>query len=83
VLKVLLLISVAGMAGIQTTSLIAIIGAAGLAVGLALQSTLANFAGGVLILMLKPYQVGDVIETPGKNRCSKRDPDSQHGTEYA
>jgi len=66
VLKVLLLISVAGMIGIQTTSFIAIIGAAGLAVGLALQGTLANFAGGVLILMFKPYKVGEVIETLGK-----------------
>ena len=66
VLKVLLLISVAGMVGIQTTSFIAIIGAAGLAVGLALQGTLANFAGGVLILMFKPYKVGDVIESLGK-----------------
>lgn len=71
VLKVLLLISVAGMAGIQTTSFIAIIGAAGLAVGLALQGTLANFAGGVLILMFKPYKVGDVIESQGKTGAVK------------
>ena len=71
ILKVLLLISVAGMVGIQTTSFIAIIGAAGLAVGLALQGTLANFAGGVLILMFKPYKVGDVIETQGKTGAVK------------
>ncbi len=71
VLKVLLLISVAGMIGIQTTSFIAIIGAAGLAVGLALQGTLANFAGGVLILMFKPYKVGDVIESLGKTGAVK------------
>ena len=71
VLKVLLLISVAGMIGIQTTSFIAIIGAAGLAVGLALQGTLANFAGGVLILMFKPYKVGDVIESLGKTGMVK------------
>jgi small conductance mechanosensitive channel len=71
VLKVLLLISVAGMVGIQTTSFIAIIGAAGLAVGLALQGTLANFAGGVLILMFKPYKVGDVIESQGKTGAVK------------
>ena len=64
-LKVLLFISVAGMVGIETTSFIAIIGAAGLAVGLALQGTLANFAGGVLILLFKPYKVGDLIETQG------------------
>ena len=66
VLKVLLLISVAGMVGFETTSFVAVLGAAGLAVGLALQGTLANFAGGVLILIFKPYVVGDVIESQGK-----------------
>ncbi len=64
-LKALLLISVAGMIGIETTSFIAILGAAGLAIGLALQGTLANFAGGVLILMFKPYKVGDFIDAQG------------------
>ena len=66
-LKVLLLISVAGMVGFQTTSFVAILGAAGLAVGLALQGTLANFAGGVLILVFKPFMVGDVIDSQGKS----------------
>jgi small conductance mechanosensitive channel len=61
-LKVMLIITVAGMIGIQTTSVIALLGAAGLAVGLALQGSLANFAGGVLILMFKPYIVGDTVE---------------------
>lgn len=65
ILKAMLLISVASMVGIQTTSFIAILGAAGLAVGLALQGSLANFAGGVLILLFKPFKVGDVIETQG------------------
>lgn len=60
-LKVLLLLSVASTLGIQTTSFIAIIGAAGLAIGLALQGSLANFAGGVLILVFKPFRVGDLI----------------------
>ncbi len=64
-LKVLLLVSVAGMIGIQTTSFIAILGAAGLAIGLALQGTLANFAGGVMILIFKPYKVGDLIQAQG------------------
>jgi len=64
-LKALLLISVASMIGIETTSFIAILGAAGLAVGLALQGTLANFAGGVLILLFRPYKVGDFIEAQG------------------
>ena len=67
VLKVLLLISVAGMIGFETTSFVAVLGAAGLAVGLALQGTLANFAGGVLILVFKPYVVGDTIEAQGKS----------------
>lgn len=64
-LKILLLISVASMIGIATTSFVAIIGAAGLAVGLALQGSLANFAGGVLILVFRPFQVGDVIDAQG------------------
>lgn len=64
-LKALLLISVASMVGIETTSFIAILGAAGLAVGLALQGSLANFAGGVLVLMFKPYKVGDYVEAQG------------------
>ena len=51
--------------GVQTTSVIAVIGAAGLAVGLALQSSLGNFASGVLILLFRPFKVGDVIEAAG------------------
>lgn len=65
IFKVLLFISVASMIGIATTSFIAVIGAAGLAIGLALQGSLANFAGGVLILIFKPFKVGDTIETQG------------------
>ncbi|MEC7814663.1 MAG: mechanosensitive ion channel domain-containing protein [Pseudomonadota bacterium] len=65
ILKILLLVSVASMVGIATTSFVAIIGAAGLAVGLALQGSLANFAGGVLILIFKPFKVGDTIEAQG------------------
>lgn len=65
ILKILLLISVASMVGIETTSFVAIMGAAGLAVGLALQGSLANFAGGVLILLFKPFKVGDVIDAQG------------------
>lgn len=64
-LKLLLFISAASMVGIATTSFVAIIGAAGLAVGLALQGSLANFAGGVLILLFKPFKVGEVVETQG------------------
>lgn len=64
-LKALLLVSVAGMIGIETTSFIAILGAAGLAIGLALQGTLANFAGGVMVLIFKPYKVGDLVEAQG------------------
>ncbi len=64
-LKVLLLISVASMVGIATTSFIAILGAATFAIGLALQGSMSNFAGGVLILLLKPFKVGDTIEAQG------------------
>ncbi|WP_313226898.1 mechanosensitive ion channel family protein [Stutzerimonas chloritidismutans] len=65
VLKVLLLVSVASMIGVETTSFIAVIGAAGLAIGLALQGSLANFAGGVLILLFRPIRVGEWIEAQG------------------
>lgn len=65
ILKALLFISVASMVGIETTSFIAILGAAGLAIGLALQGSLANFAGGVLILMFRPYKIGDFVDAQG------------------
>ncbi len=64
-LKILVLISILGMVGVPMTSFIAILGAAGLAVGLALSGTLQNFAGGVLILILKPFKVGQFIEAQG------------------
>src|SRR5690554_7402071 len=59
------------MIGIETTSFIAIIGAAGLAVGLALQGSLGNFAGGVLILLFKPFKVGDTIDAQGYLRSEE------------
>lgn len=65
ILKAVLFISVASMVGVETTSFIAILGAAGLAVGLALQGSLSNFAGGVLILIFRPYEVGHFIEAQG------------------
>lgn len=64
-LKILLALSILGMVGIEVTSFIAILGAAGLAIGLALQGTLQNFAGGVVILILKPYEVGHYITGGG------------------
>jgi small conductance mechanosensitive channel len=65
ILKVLLLVSVASMIGVETTSFIAVIGAAGLAIGLALQGSLGNFAGGVLIMLFRPFRAGDWIEAQG------------------
>ena len=64
-LKILLLLSVAGMFGIETTSFIAIFGALAFAVGLALQGSLGHFASGVLILIFKPYRVGDLVTLGG------------------
>lgn len=61
-LKILVVITVLGMVGVQMTSFIAMLGAAGLAIGLALQGTLQNVAGGVIILLFKPFRVGDFIE---------------------
>lgn len=64
-LKVVLVVSVISMVGVETTSFVAIIGAAGLAVGLALSGTLQNFAGGVIILIIKPFKVGDFLDAQG------------------
>ncbi len=64
-LKILLVITVMSMVGIQMTSFIAILGAAGLAIGMALSGTLQNFAGGIIILILKPFKVGDYITAGG------------------
>jgi small conductance mechanosensitive channel len=65
-LKIVLIVTVAGMIGVGTASFVTILGAAGLAVGLALQGSLSNFAGGVLILIFKPFRVGDTIEAGGQ-----------------
>jgi small conductance mechanosensitive channel len=62
-LKVFVFIIVLTTVGVQMTSIVAVLGAASLAIGLAIQGTLQNFAGGVIILMLKPFRVGDAIET--------------------
>lgn len=64
-LKILLFVLVITQLGVQSSSLVAIIGAAGLAIGLALQGSLSNFAGGVLILLFKPFKVGDWISAQG------------------
>lgn len=64
-LKALLVITVLTMLGIEMTSFIAILGAAGLAIGMALSGTLQNFAGGVMILIFKPFKVGDFLEAQG------------------
>jgi len=65
-LKIFLFITVLSQAGIETTSFIAALGAAGLAIGLALQGSLSNFAGGALILFFKPFKVGDLIKAQGE-----------------
>ncbi|MFK8138012.1 MAG: mechanosensitive ion channel family protein [Bdellovibrionales bacterium] len=66
VLKILLLVSVAGMLGVNTFSFVAVLGAAGLAVGLALQGSLSNFAGGILLLIFRPFKVGDYVLAQGE-----------------
>ncbi len=71
-LKVLLFVLVITQLGVKTSSLIALLGAAGLAVGLALQGSLANFAGGVLILVFKPFKVGDWISAQGLDGSVKQ-----------
>ena len=64
-LKIILIIMILGTLGVETTSFAAVLAAAGLAIGLALQGSLANFAGGVLILIFKPFKVGDWISAQG------------------
>ncbi|MDE7397088.1 MAG: mechanosensitive ion channel, partial [Muribaculum sp.] len=65
VLYFILIVTVIGILGIETSSFLALFASAGVAVGLALSGTLQNFAGGVLILLLKPYRIGDYIEAQG------------------
>jgi small conductance mechanosensitive channel len=65
-LKLMVFITVASMIGLPSTSLVAVFGAAGLAIGLALQGSLSNFAGGVLILIFKPFKIGDIITAQGE-----------------
>ena len=66
ILKILLVISVIKMLGVEMTSFIAILAAAGFAIGMALSGTLQNFAGGVMILIFKPFKVGDFIDAQGQ-----------------
>lgn len=65
VLKVLLIISVISMLGVEMTSFVAILAAAGFAIGMALSGTLQNFAGGVMLVIFKPFKVGDFIDAQG------------------
>ncbi|MFC0603842.1 mechanosensitive ion channel family protein [Winogradskyella pulchriflava] len=66
IFKIILIIVVLGTVGVETTSFAAVIAAAGLAIGLALQGSLGNFAGGVLIMIFKPFKIGDLIEGQGE-----------------
>lgn len=70
-LKAALAITVIGMLGIQMTTFVAMLGAAGLAIGLALSGTLQNFAGGVILLIIRPYRVGDFVEMQGHSGTVK------------
>ena len=65
VLKVLVVISAAGLVGIETTAFVGLIAAAGLAIGMALQGTLGHFASGIMVLIFKPYRVGDLVDIQG------------------
>ena len=70
-LKIFLFITVAGQLGVETTSFAAVIAAAGLAIGMALQGSLSNFAGGALIMIFRPFKVGDYIEAQGEQGVVK------------
>lgn len=66
ILKIILIISILGTVGVETTSFAALLAAAGLAIGMALQGSLGNFAGGVLIMIFKPIKIGDLVEAQGE-----------------
>lgn len=66
VFRILLFVSIITKLGVETSAFVAIIGAAGLAIGLSLQGSLSNFAGGILIILFKPLRVGDYIEAQGE-----------------
>lgn len=70
-LKIILIIVVLGTVGVETTSFAAILAAAGLAIGMALQGSLGNFAGGVLIMIFKPFKIGDFIQAQGESGTVK------------
>ncbi len=70
-LKILLILAILSQLGVETTSFAAILAAAGLAIGMALQGSLGNFAGGVLIMIFKPFKIGDFIEAQGETGTVK------------
>ena len=70
-LKIFLIIAILAKLGVETTSFAAVLAAAGLAIGMALQGSLSNFAGGVLIMIFKPFKIGDLIEAQGESGVVK------------
>ncbi|MBQ0770014.1 MAG: mechanosensitive ion channel [Bizionia sp.] len=70
-LKIVLILVILGTVGVETTSFAAVLAAAGLAIGLALQGSLSNFAGGILIMILKPFKIGDFIDAQGQSGTVK------------
>lgn len=66
ILKLLLITAILSKLGVETTSFAAVIAAAGLAIGMALQGSLSNFAGGIMIMIFRPFKIGDLIETQGE-----------------
>ena len=83
VLYFILIITVIGILGLETSSFLALFASAGVAIGMALSGTLQNFAGGVLILLLKPYKVGDYIEAQGYAGTVKATTDLSYRDKYS
>lgn len=81
-LNFILIIVIIGVLGIETSSFIALFASAGVAIGMALSGTLQNFAGGIMILIFKPFKVGDVLEAQGQTRNSKRNSNLQYDYFY-
>lgn len=79
----ILIVTVIGILGVETSSFLALFASAGVAIGMALSGTLQNFAGGVLILLLKPYKVGDYIEAQGYNGSGERNSDFSYNNKHS
>jgi small conductance mechanosensitive channel len=77
-MMIFVILAALGQIGVETTSFIAVLGAAGLAIGLSLQGSLSNFAAGFMMILFKPFKVGDLVEIASTLRHRRRNPNIHH-----